>query len=67
VDTTSRSGMSGSPVYAVRTGSYAAGGGATMIGNARKFLGVYAEQSEAVEIGRVWKADVVVSLYDSLP
>lgn len=69
VDTTSRSGMSGSPVYAVRNGSYSAGNNrvATVIGNARKFLGVYAEQSEAAEIGRVWKADVVVALYDSLP
>jgi hypothetical protein len=70
VDTTSRPGMSGSPVYAVRTGAFrnASGQLATAIsGRATKFLGVYSEQNQAAEIGGVWKAEIVIALYKSLP
>jgi len=69
VDTTSRPGMSGSPVYAVRTGVYATSQRALMMnaGAARKFLGVYSEQMLDVEVGGVWKAEAVAALYDALP
>lgn len=70
VDTTSRPGMSGSPVYAVRTGAYRNTSDLLVMestGSAKKFLGIYSEQSIAAEIGGVWKAEVVIALYDSLP
>jgi hypothetical protein len=68
LDTTARPGMSGSPVYVRRSGGYQTARGSTVLGeNATKFLGVFAEESQAAEIGVVWKAEVVQSLYDSLP
>jgi hypothetical protein len=67
LDTTSRAGMSGAPVYAKRTGSYSTASTLISVGNATKFLGIYSEQSERAEIGIVWKAIVVKRLYDSLP
>jgi hypothetical protein len=70
IDTTSRPGMSGSPVYAVRSGAYRSSDGALRTGiggSIKKFLGVYSEQMQAAEIGGVWKAEAVVTLYDSLP
>jgi hypothetical protein len=66
VDTTSRQGMSGSPAYIARTGTYRSSK-ALMMGAATKFLGVYSEQNVTAEIGAVWKAEVVATLYDSLP
>jgi hypothetical protein len=66
VDATARSGMSGSPVYARRFGQpqdKASNGGEGVT----KFLGVYAEENQALELGAVWKADAVAALYDSLP
>jgi len=68
IDTTSRPGMSGSPVYAIRTGSYQTSGGNLMFGGgAIRFLGVYSAQSVNAELGFVCKAEVVQALYDSLP
>jgi len=70
VDTTSRPGMSGSPVYAVRSAAYATSTGALQVNGgspAKKFLGVYSEQMLNVEVGGVWKAEAVATLYDSLP
>jgi hypothetical protein len=68
VDATGRPGMSGSPVYARRFGGYQTAKGQTMLaGNATKFLGVLSEESQAAEIGIVWKAEAVQRLYDSLP
>jgi hypothetical protein len=70
VDTTSRPGMSGSPVYAVRTGAYRSADGSlrtATVSYIAKFLGVYSEQNLNAELGGVWKADVVMALYDSLP
>jgi hypothetical protein len=60
VDTTARPGMSGSPVYARRYGAFQSSTGAAKIvsgGSATKFLGVFAEESPAAEIGIVWKAE----------
>jgi hypothetical protein len=70
VDTTARPGMSGSPVYAVRTGAFRGANGALQMavpGPAKKFLGVYSEQIPFAEIGGVWKSEAVMALYDSLP
>jgi hypothetical protein len=70
VDTTSRPGMSGSPVYAVRSGAYRASDGTlrtAMGGTMKKFLGVYSEQIQAAELGGVWKAEALMALYNSLP
>jgi hypothetical protein len=70
VDTTSRPGMSGSPVYAVRSGAYRASDGTLRTATSRtikKFLGVYSEQIQAAELGAVWKAEAVMALYESLP
>ena len=70
VDTTSRPGMSGSPVFAVRSGAFRSAEGTLKMqaGGApiKKFLGVYSEQNQPAEIGGVWKADVLVALYNSL-
>jgi S1-C subfamily serine protease len=69
VDTTSRQGMSVSPVYAVRTGAYGSATAQPQMathGVATKFLGVYSEQDVNRELGGVWKAEAVVALYDSL-
>ena len=62
--------MSGSPVYAVRTGAFRSASGRlemVVTGSMKKFLGVYSEQIPAAEIGGVWKAEAVMALYDSLP
>ncbi len=68
VDSTSRPGMSGSPVYAVRSGFVRTSNGNMLgAGEMVRFLGVYSEQMPAAEIGGVWKAEIVRELYDSLP
>jgi len=72
VDTTSRPGMSGSPVYAVRSGTYRSKAGTLMVplaagSSVKRMLGVYSEQILVAEIGGVWKAEVLKELYDSLP
>jgi hypothetical protein len=64
--------MSGFPVYAVRTGAYRSATGQLKMatgpqGFNAKFFGVYSEQNVNAELGGVWKADVVVAPYDSLP
>src|SRR5262249_20278036 len=67
VDATARSGMSGSPVYARRFGTYQSKSGTSHTGSATRFLGVYSEENQALELGAVWKAEAVAALYDSLP
>lgn len=67
VDATARSGMSGSPVYARRFGASQDKGSTTNVEGITKFLGVYAEENQALELGAVWKAEAVSTLYDSLP
>jgi Trypsin-like peptidase domain len=69
VDTTSRPGMSGSPVYAVRSGAFRGSDGmlhSAISGSMKRFLGVYSEQMQAAELGAVWKVEAVMALYDSL-
>jgi trypsin-like peptidase len=67
VDATARSGMSGSPVYARRFGASQDKASVTNVEGVTKFLGVYAEENQALELGAVWKAEAVSTLYDSLP
>ncbi len=70
VDTTSRPGMSGSPVWALRSGAYRGSDGRLKMGTSgpmKRFLGVYSEQMQAAELGAVWKAEAVMALYNSLP
>jgi hypothetical protein len=67
LDTTAVAGMSGSPAYVRRNGAYMRVPGLVEAGSATKFIGVYSAQSPELEIGVVWKADVVFSLYESLP
>jgi hypothetical protein len=70
LDTTSRQGMSGSPVYAIRPGAFRDKEGQLKMSTkdaAVRFLGVYSEQYQEAELGGVWKADAVKALYDSLP
>jgi hypothetical protein len=70
VDCTGRPGMSGSPVYARRTGGYLdeQGNMLMMTGNVDRFIGIYAGSiDQSSEIGRVWKASAIMSIYDSLP
>lgn len=71
VDTTARPGMSGSPVYARRSGAFQDKAGMAHFpsgaGAMTKFLGIYSAQNLNQEIGIVWKAETVQSLYDSLP
>jgi len=71
VDTTSRPGMSGSPVYARRSGTFQGSGGMNQYpstpGTVTKFLGIYSAQNQNNEIGFIWKAEAVQRLYDSLP
>ena len=64
VDATARSGMSGSPVYARRFTAQDKTGSTNGV---TKFLGIYSEENQALELGAVWKAEAVAALYDSLP
>jgi hypothetical protein len=67
VDATARSGMSGSPVYARRFGASQDKASIVSVEGVTKFLGVYVEENQALELGAVWKAEAVSTLYDSLP
>lgn len=68
IDATGRPGMSGSPVYAIRTSGYQEEDGDIMMAPGRKFLGVYAgDIDQTSEVGRVWKASALMEIYDRLP
>jgi hypothetical protein len=71
VDSATREGMSGSPVYAVRKGSFLSPDGTQsfITGHARKFLGVYsgrygADDEMSAQVGRVWHAFLVNNILD---
>lgn len=62
IDADTRQGMSGSPVFAVRIGSYRTSKGFAVGGRVNRFLGVYSGRKifdDMSSIGRVWKASVV--------
>ncbi|WP_158943916.1 serine protease [Granulicella sp. S190] len=70
VDCTGRPGMSGSPVYARRSGMYQdENTGVNMVsGQTDRFIGIYAGSiDQTSEIGRVWKASAIMTIYDALP
>jgi len=63
VDTATREGMSGSPVYARTRGGYAASNGVYKMGGGTntKFVGIYSgrhgsSEEISVQLGRVWKS-----------
>jgi hypothetical protein len=71
VDSTTREGMSGSPVIAKRVGSYIGSkGGMVVQGVAYKFLGVYSgrygatKDENEVQLGRVWHSELVNQIID---
>lgn len=70
IDTATRKGMSGSPVYAVRSGFITMKSGEQLIGRAPAFLGVYSGRIDddplGAQIGIVWKAAVVNEIIDGL-
>jgi hypothetical protein len=62
--------MSGSPVYARRIGTYESETGGTTVrgGTTDRFIWIYAgDIDEKSEIGRVWKASAIMTIYDALP
>ncbi len=71
VDAATRNGMSGSPVYSRKKGSYQSLGGETVFvdGSATRFLGIYsgrygAEDELSAQLGRVWHAKLVTEVLD---
>jgi len=61
VDATTKSGMSGSPVFAIRKGGYWSSTGTWHLGKgATRFLGVYSGRiREQADVGMVWKPSVI--------
>ncbi len=70
IDATTRPSMSGSPVYARRSGSAVRPGGGVdiFVGTRDRFVGVYSGRvHDDAEIGMVWKAHVLFEIYQALP
>jgi hypothetical protein len=69
VDCTGRPGMSGSPVYDRKIGPYSEGSSMvfTQSPTTDRFIGIYAgDIDEKSEIGRVWKASAIMTIFDAL-
>ncbi len=67
IDARTKSGMSGSPVVARRTGSYQSSKGFNVAAGATRFLGVYSGRRierdlDRMDIGIVWKASALEEL-----
>lgn len=76
IDTATREGMSGSPVYAQEVGYWLPEGESdpkkASIGKGRRFVGVYsgrlgAKDEFKAQLGIVWKESALISLIDSVP
>ncbi len=76
IDTATREGMSGSPVYAQEVGYWLPEGetdqSKVSIGKGRRFVGVYsgrlgAEDEFKAQLGIVWKESALISLLESVP
>ena len=76
IDTATREGMSGSPVYAQEVGYWLPEGetdqGKASIGKGRRFVGVYsgrlgADDEFKAQLGIVWKESALISLIESVP
>ena len=67
IDATTRGGMSGSPVYLRVTGGYTKRGGGLNVlpGVFTRFLGVYSAQAQELEIGFVWKPQVITEILEA--
>jgi hypothetical protein len=60
IDARTKGGMSGSPVIAVRHGSYVNSGGGLVLGGGSNmnFLGIYSgRMKDDLDLGIVWKSD----------
>lgn len=63
IDCRSRGGQSGSPVFAVRSGSYSTSSALVMAGHTSVFLGIYSGRINAEsDLGKVWKRRAVLEL-----
>lgn len=76
IDTATREGMSGSPVYAQEVGYWLPEGetdrNKASIGKGRRFVGVYsgrlgADDEFKAQLGIVWKESALISLVESVP
>ena len=76
IDTATREGMSGSPVYAQEVGYWLPEGesdrGKALIGKGRRFVGVYsgrlgADDEFKAQLGIVWKESALIPLVESVP
>jgi hypothetical protein len=76
IDTATREGMSGSPVYAQEVGYWFPEGVTDLahscLGKGRRFVGVYsgrlgAEDEFKAQLGIVWKESALISLVESVP
>ena len=76
IDTATREGMSGSPVYAQEVGYWLPEGisdpSQASIGKGHRFVGVYsgrlgAEDEFKAQLGVVWKESALISLVESIP
>ncbi len=76
IDTATREGMSGSPVYAQEVGYWLPEGetdqAKASIGKGRRFVGVYsgrlgAKDEFKAQLGIVWKESALISLLESVP
>lgn len=74
IDTTTRKGMSGSPVILRRVGIHGIVnglmGGESTIGEVQNFIGVYsgrfyASEREETQLGKVWKGEVIKDIINS--
>lgn len=65
IDATTKSGMSGSPVIARRTGMVKTSKSINMGGEATRFLGVYSGRiHNQADVGMVWKPELISSLIE---
>jgi hypothetical protein len=78
IDTATRAGMSGAPVYAQQVGYWMPEGetdpAKAVIGRGRRFLGVYSGRIKAgpedefkAQLGVVWKESALIELLDAVP
>ncbi len=76
IDTATREGMSGSPVYAQEVGYWLPEGETDQkkayVGKGRRFVGVYsgrlgAEDEFKAQLGIVWKVDALISVVEAVP
>jgi len=66
VDATTKSGMSGSPVFAKRVGIYMRSANAASMGATIRFLGTYSgRMTQTADIANVWKPSVLNDIHEA--